>query len=61
VIALREGRIVFDGASKYIDPALLAEVYGSELEAGDELEIRREAGVGDQANTLFIHPPGVVS
>jgi len=61
VIALREGRIVFDGASKNIDPALLAEVYGSELEAGDELEIRREAGVGDQTNPLFIHPPGVVS
>lgn len=61
VIALREGRIVFDGASKNIDPALLAEVYGSELEAGDKLEIRREAGVGDQTNPLFIHPPGVVS
>ena len=61
VIALREGRIVFDGASKNIDPALLAEVYGSELEAGGELEIRREAGVGDQTNPLFIHPPGVIS
>jgi len=55
VIALREGRIVFDGASKNLDPALLAEIYGSES------EIRREAEVGDQANTLFIHPPGVVS
>ena len=61
VIALREGRIVFDGASKNLDPALLAEIYGGELHAHSELEMRREVGVGDQANALFIHPPGVVS
>jgi phosphonate transport system ATP-binding protein len=61
VIALREGRIVFDGASKNLDPALLAEIYGGELHADSELEMRREVGVGDQANAPFIHPPGVVS
>ena len=61
VIALREGRIVFDGASKNLDPALLAGIYGGELHADSELEMRREVGVGDQANAPFIHPPGVVS
>lgn len=61
VIALREGRTLFDGPSKNIDPALLAEVYGSELEAGAELEVHREAGVGSRDDPMFIHPPGVVS
>ena len=55
VIALREGRILFDGPSKNLDPALLAEIYGSEL------EVQSEAGVGRQADSMFIHPPGVVS
>ena len=61
VIALREGRIVFDGPSKDLDPASLAEVYGSQFEVPSELEIRREVGVGNQTDSMFVHPPGVVS
>lgn len=55
VIALRDGRILFDGPSKNLDPALLAEVYGSEFEA------LAEAGAVGHAGSRFIHPPGVVS
>jgi phosphonate transport system ATP-binding protein len=61
VIALREGRTLFDGPSKNLDPALLAEVYGSEFGVHSELEIRREVGVGNQTDSMFVHPPGVVS
>lgn len=61
VIALREGRIVFDGPSKDLDPASLAEVYGSQFEVRSELEIRREVGVGNPTDSMFVHPPGVVS
>ena len=61
VIALREGRTLFDGPSKNLDPALLAEVYGSEFGVHSELEIRREVGVGNQTDSMCVHPPGVVS
>jgi phosphonate transport system ATP-binding protein len=33
VVALRQGRILFDGPSRDLTPAVLAEVYGSELPA----------------------------
>jgi phosphonate transport system ATP-binding protein len=32
IVALKEGRIVFDGPSEAVTPALLADVYGAELE-----------------------------
>jgi phosphonate transport system ATP-binding protein len=37
VVALRNGEIVFDGPSAAITPALLSDIYGSEIDAiGDE-------------------------
>jgi phosphonate transport system ATP-binding protein len=33
IVALKEGRVVFDGPSEAVTPALLADVYGAELEA----------------------------
>jgi phosphonate transport system ATP-binding protein len=37
VVALRDGEIVFDGPSAAITPALLSDIYGSEIDAiGDE-------------------------
>ncbi|MFN4282972.1 MAG: phosphonate ABC transporter ATP-binding protein [Alphaproteobacteria bacterium] len=37
VVALKDGRIVFDGPSAAITPTLLSEIYGSEIDAiGDE-------------------------
>jgi phosphonate transport system ATP-binding protein len=32
IVALKEGRVVFDGPSEAVTPALLADVYGAELE-----------------------------
>src|SRR5262245_20512273 len=36
IVALKAGRIVFDGPSRAVTPALLADVYGAELESEPE-------------------------
>jgi len=37
IVALKAGRIVFDGPSRAVTPALLADVYGAELESEPEV------------------------
>jgi phosphonate transport system ATP-binding protein len=54
-IALNKGVVVFDGATKVLTPAILAELYGSnleDLEMGEDFSSIKEADVSEPKLTL---------
>ena len=56
VIALHQGKVVFDGASSKLTPELLRELYGVQVEELFEPLTTTQAPVGTRANLNTVMP-----